>query len=187
MEISKPSSPRLRPISSEAIAHGQSAKEKLLTEEKIVSLDDFTAFLLEEPHFRLSQASAANFESLQMVLAFIIERMTQLNPEEWKDEIKEIQNKITEIRQSHTETIYPETTWLLKKIFLNLYKNFVITQRLEATKAEDIEVCEFVFRSINSSERLAAMMERLKQPTGIVGLDYRFIPPWYTEHAQKKG
>lgn len=155
--------------------------------DQIDAFDDFFTFIESDPHFKQNSS-----ENVQKVIAFLIEAIKQLYRDDWKNELSEIKNKITGIRNhsdpSDPDLSYKKTTWLLSDIFLNLYEKSVAINALKASRENDPSGEKFytrLFKNIQNLHKLGNSEVSSQHPIPLGGVHETFIPCWLKEYQTR--
>lgn len=154
------------------------------SDERIKYYDELSDLIFEDQHFHSTEESQARtFE----VIAFLIQATKELNPNTWKGDINDIENKIKQIRQEvpDSESSYRVTTWFLTDLFLHLYQTAVIKDSLNTDDPIKVRFYNRIFKNINNLKKLETRGEKNKEAVPIGGIHESFIPDWYREHTMK--
>ena len=153
--------------------------------DQLNEFKEFSNFIDEDSLFREQKA----YNNAQRVIAFLVEAVKQLYKDDWKRQLLEIKNKISAIRSSpdsmmDPENSYRETTWLLNKLFIDLYEPAVVANILQASRKHDSSEQKFYEQTLKNIN-LLRIFERLaikgRRPMPLGGVHNKFVPCWLKE------
>ena len=157
--------------------------------DQLDAFKEFSNFIDEDSLFREQES----YNNAQRVIAFLVEAIKQLYKDDWKRELLEIKNKISAIRNSPNsmadpENSYRETTWLLNKLFLNLYEPAVVANILQASRKHDLSEQKFYERTLKNINNLRIFEKwaiKGHRPMPLGGVHEKFVPCWLKEHESQ--
>ena len=161
--------------------------EETITEllDQLDAFKEFSNFIDEDSLFREQKA----YNNAQRVIAFLVEAIKQLYKDDWKRQLLEIKNKISAIRSSpdsmtDPENSYRETTWLLNKLFIDLYEPAVVANILQAIQKHDSSEQKFyerTLKNINFFRTFERLAIKNHCPIPLGGVHNKFVPCWLKE------
>ena len=157
--------------------------------DQLDAFEEFSNFIDEDSLFREEES----YNNAQRVIAFLVEAIKQLYKDDWKRELWDIKNKISAIRTSPNsmadpENSYRETTWLLNKLFLDLYEPAVVANILKASRKHDLSEQKFFERTLKNIHNLRKFENwaiKGHRPMPLGGVHEKFVPSWLKEHESK--
>jgi flagellar biosynthesis chaperone FliJ len=120
----------------------------------------------------------------EKTLAFLIEVIYQLYPNDWEKELQEIEARITQIREDEpdVEQGNRKISWFINKLVVNFYEKALTSNSLIASRAHDQKIEQYfnsLFEQHQIVRKLEKMSEKRNEPILLRHLRREWVPSWY--------
>ncbi len=130
-----------------------------------------------------------NWKGEQESLAFFVEATRQLEPDNWKDLLKSLKNKILDIKVNNPLKAELEIRSLLLNSIAHLYKTSLAFRVIDANKLGDVRQSISLERTLQAHKVIDIMSKNFQDNGKLVSLNIvrnDFIPSWFNSNEQEQ-